>query len=150
VTEHLDNRTVSDLTIQAIAYGIAGDTDASAEVLTQIGRGTSSGQMFGVCCAMAAAAKEFVARTSSQEHVSGFWMLQELKPGALMKDPADAFAARFITAHANGDDDTCLALFDAAWQAPGAQFVECLCALLATVVGLGLMAENHMKENPGV
>ncbi|UZK54056.1 hypothetical protein NEH16_07745 [Streptomyces drozdowiczii] len=55
-------------------------------------------------------------------------------------DPPKAFAVRFLTAYANGDHDTCLALFEAALHASDEQYVSSVCALLADVAGIYRLA----------
>ena len=75
----------------------------------------------------------------------GMFILQELEPGAVGKDPAKAFSIRFLTAWANGDTDSTDALFTAATHASNEQYVDSVCALFADVIGITRLALDQPK-----
>lgn len=143
----MDNRELSQLVMQCVALAISGDSERSADTLDQIGHNATTNQMFGVCCSLAEAGKHFIAKTVGEEQIVGFWMLEELKPGVLAGDPAEAFAARFQTAYGNDDTDTCLALFQAAFESGAESYVASIASLLANTAGLGRMAEQALGLN---
>ena len=77
----------------------------------------------------------------------GMFVLQ-VDPGAVGKDPAKAFSVRFLAAWANGDQDTCNALFTAATRASDEEYVDSVCALFADVVGITRLALNEQDGGP--
>ncbi|MFI0768585.1 hypothetical protein ACH4TQ_27415 [Streptomyces sp. NPDC021218] len=136
----MDDKERAELVWQAITQALSQNSDAAATTLQHIGTNSDTHQMYGVCCAFAEVGARALKKMFAQAAFAGpsayIYGLQELKPGGLGKDPADTFAARFVVAYANKDRANTLALFETALRAPGTQYVESVCALLATVTGL--------------
>jgi hypothetical protein len=142
----MDSRTASQLIHDALAYAVAGDAEGAATRLEQLGTQSDNDQMYGVCCAIAEAGKQMIRRLfgdAMNEH--SLVVLQEIEPGAGDRDPARAFAMRFLAAYANDDRDMTLALFDTALKAGGEQYVDSVCALLSEVAGLCRSALDDPK-----
>ena len=143
----MDHTAASNLIFDALAHAVAGNSEKAADALTDLGRNSDDHQMYGVCCAIAGAGEHMLRRLYGDQAPApgsdGMFVLGELVPGALAADPPEAFALRFLTAYANGDTDTCMALFNAALQSDGDQYVDSVCALLAHVAGLCRLALKH-------
>jgi hypothetical protein len=132
-----------DLVQQALAAAIDGDTAQASAALDALGDGCTNTQMYGVCCAIAEAGRRILRKlygSGAPSRPGDMWAIEELVPGAFHKDPADAFAARFLVAYANRDSSTCLALFETALTAGGTEYVDSVCALLTNVAGLARLA----------
>ena len=117
----------------ALAFGIAGDASRSADALAALGGGADNNDMFGACCALGESGKRAIVRLKG----SGTVVLHELVPGGMAKDPANMFALRFLAMYANHDQDTALALFNAAVRASGIQYIDSVGALLTNVKASG-------------
>lgn len=139
----MDQTQTGDLVFEALAHAVAGNADEAATTLMTIGQASDNSVMYGVCCAIASAgthALGLVYGDQAPTPGTGMYVLEELKPGAMEADPPKAFAVRFLTAYANGDTPTCLALFEAALHASDEQYVSSVCALLADVAGIYRLA----------
>ncbi len=139
----MDQTQTGDLVFEALAYAVDGNADAAATTLMKIGQASNNSVMYGVCCAIASAgthALGLVYGDQAPTPGTGMYVLEELKPGAMEADPPKAFAVRFLTAYANGDTPTCLALFEAALHASDEEYVSSVCALLADVAGIYRLA----------
>ncbi|MCX4601182.1 hypothetical protein OG402_11855 [Streptomyces anulatus] len=140
----MNQSETGDLVFEAIAQAVAGNASEAATALMTIGQNADTNLMYGVCCAIASAgthALELVYGDRAPKHgTSDMYVLQELEPGAIGADPPKAFAVRFLTAYANGDTDTCLALFEAALRSSDDEYVSSVCALLADVAGIYRLA----------
>ena len=139
----MDQKETGDLVFEAIAQAVAGNTAEAATALMTIGQNADNNVMYGVCCAIASAgthALGLVYGDRAPTPENGMYVLQELKPGAMKADPPKAFAVRFLTAYANGDTATCVALFSAALRSSDDKFVDSVCALLADVAGIYRLA----------
>lgn len=146
-----DLNATSKLIMDALAHAVAGQADQAATALQTIGSQTDGAQMYGVCCALAGAGVIALRRIygdRAPKHGSGdMWVLEQLKPGALSDDPPKSFAIRFLVAYANGDTDTALALYDAAYEASDEQYIDSVCALLANVAGITRLALGQQKDD---
>jgi len=145
----MDTRETSQLVMDALAHAVSGNADGAATALQTIGQQSNGSEMYGVCCALAAAGvqalRSIYGDRAPQSGSAGMWVLEQLKPGALDGDPAGAFAMRFLIAYANRDSANCLALYDAAWKASDDEFVESVSALLAEVAGITRLALDQQK-----
>jgi hypothetical protein len=145
----MDLDTTANLVFEALAHAVAGNADEAARHLITIGSQSDDNRMYGVCCAIASAGKHMLHqiygdRAPHPEH-GDMWVLQQLKPGALDNDAPKAFAARFLVARCNGDGANELALFQAALESDGDQYVASVGALLAMVAGLSRLAIEQKK-----
>ncbi|MFD5938308.1 hypothetical protein [Streptomyces griseus] len=140
----MDQERTAELVLEAIAHAVDGNAAEAATTLTTIGQNADNNLMYGVCCAIASAGTHALSLIYGDQApvpgTSDMYVLQELEPGALEDDPPKAFAARFLTARANGDEATCMALYGAALSSDGDQYVESMCALLANVAGIYRLA----------
>lgn len=142
----MDNEAASALVFEALAHAMAGNSDKAATALQTLGEQTDEAQMYGVCCAFAGAGEMMLRRLYGDQAPTdgnGMFVLEELVPGAAASDPPQAFSLRFITAYANDDPETCMALFNAALHASPSEYVDSVCALLADVAGLCRLASKH-------
>lgn len=140
----MDQEKTSRLIMKALGAGIYGDPDEAVDILQEIGAAGDWNRMYGVCCAFASVGLKFIEKTTRPKAAGEMWGIEELVPGALGKDPADQFAARFLVAYANDDPDNALALYEAIVQASTTEYVEAISALFAQAVGLGRMADAHL------
>ncbi|WP_282686296.1 MULTISPECIES: hypothetical protein [unclassified Streptomyces] len=134
----------ADLVFEALAHAIDGNASEAATALMTIGQASDDNRMYGVCCAIASAGTHALSLVygdrAPKPGTSDMYVLQELKPGAIDGDPPKAFAVRFLTAYANGDTATCMALFNAALRSSDDEYVSSVCALLADVAGIYRLA----------
>lgn len=128
-----------------------GDTGGAASALIKIGQGGDHFDVYGACCAFAEIGKAALTKLHGDQAADlsrgDMWAMQILKPGE--NDPCETFATRFIVAYANGDKDGTFALFRAALEADGGQYVESVCALLATAVSLAHTAVQQTGRPDG-
>ncbi|MEV6046057.1 hypothetical protein [Streptomyces xanthochromogenes] len=138
----MDTEEAKRLAFKALAHAVADEPLEVADVLEVLGHGCTDNQMYGVCCGFANAGKQMLERLHGVRIGTGGAMvaLRELVPGAAEQDPPQAFAVRFFAAASNGDDAMTLALFNAAVAAGGEQYVDSVCALLASVAGICRLA----------
>ncbi|MBT2379006.1 hypothetical protein J7E90_17030 [Streptomyces sp. ISL-111] len=140
----MDQQQTGDLVFEALAHAVDGNAAEAATALMTIGQASDNSVMYGVCCAIASAGTHALGLVygdrAPKPGTTDMYVLQELEPGAIEADPPKAFAVRFLTAYANGDTDTCLALFDAALRASDDEYVSSVCALLADVAGIYRLA----------
>ncbi|MEU3620636.1 hypothetical protein ABZ725_51630 [Streptomyces sp. NPDC006872] len=139
----------ANLVFEALAYAVAGQGDDAARHLITIGSQSDDNRMYGVCCAIAAAGEHMLCqlygeRAPRPEH-GDMWVLKQLQPGAMDSDPPKAFAARFLVAYCNKDNQTTLALFAAALASEGDQYVDSVCALLVMVAGISRLAIDEKR-----
>lgn len=145
----MDTEEATQLTFKALALAVADERDQVADVLDALGHGCTDNQMYGVCLGFANAGKQMLERLHGARIGPGGSMvaLRELVPGAAELDPPQAFAVRFFAAASNGDDAMTLALFNAAVHVGGEQYVDSVCALLASVAGICRLAlETPARE----
>lgn len=145
----MDTDTASQLIYDALAHGVAGDIEGAFTKLNTVCEQADRPRMYGVCCALAAAGahmlRKLYGNQAPKTPAEGMFILQELEPGAVGKDPAKAFSIRFLTAWANGDRDTTDALFAAAIRGSDEEYVDSVCALFADVVGISRLALDELK-----
>lgn len=136
----MDNAHASELILHALACAVGKDTNGAATALDTLAKQSTDNQMYGVCCAIAAAGvhalKKIYGERAANLANGDMWALQELVPGSADADPPHAFAIRFLVAYANEDTATTLALYDVAAGASGEQYVDSVCALLSNVAGI--------------
>lgn len=126
---------------EALEHAVSGNGAAAAEALCRIGTSADGHGVYGACCAFAEAGKLTLHQLyGGQIPAEAHWGIAELQSGALAASPPRTFALRFLTAYANGQRDTCLALFNAAINASDDEYVDSVSALLATVGQLGQLA----------
>lgn len=140
----MDQKQTEDLIFDAIAHAVDGNASEAATALMTIGQNADNNLMYGVCCAIASAGTHALGLVygdrAPKPGTTDMYVLQELVPGTAETDPPKAFAMRFLTAYANGDTDTCMALFNAALRSSDDEFVDSVCALLADVAGIYRLA----------
>lgn len=139
-----------DLVMHIVADAIDGRSADAAAALVDLGATSTDTEMYGVCCGIAAVGvhclQKIYDRQAADVVAGDMWALQELTPGTLGADPCAAFSLRFLIAYANQDGQTTLALFDAALDSDGDQYVTSVSKLLADVAGIARMA---LKPGPG-
>lgn len=128
------------LVYDALNAAVSNDTETSSGLLERLGADSDDDRMYGICCSIADAGLHVLTRMFGDRapdlERGGMWTVQQLKPGALEDDPAQAFSLRFLVAYCNDDRATTIALYNAAHKAGGDEFVRSLCTLLADVAGL--------------
>ena len=145
----MSTEDASQLIFEALAHGVAGESDTAIDKLNSVCEGADSPRMYGVCCALAETGAHMLRRIYGDKAPKtpdeGMFVLQELQPGATDNDPAKAFSMRFLIAWANGDRDTANALFTAATRASSEQYIDSVCALFADVIGITRLALDQQK-----
>ncbi|MEV8396322.1 hypothetical protein [Streptomyces niveus] len=143
----MDTEAASTLLFETLAHAVAGNSEQAATGLQTLGSQSDDNQMYGVCFGLANVGTMMLNRIYGERapkpENGDMWALHQLKPGAFDADPPQAFASRFLVAHANGDTDTAMALFNAALASEGDQYVDSVCALLADVAGLCRLARDR-------
>lgn len=119
------------LIMQMIGAAATGDPQRAAEILERIAESRPSGDMFPVCCAVAAVGKEVMVRTV--DVVPPFWTPTP-SPG---ESKELLFARRFVAAWANNDEGMCRALYGARDAEAGYALADAVCALVVFVGKLG-------------
>lgn len=132
----MDRHQTVALIQEALASAMEGNADGAATALQALGENTTSNEMYGVCCAFATAGKHALELLYGKQAKNAQWVLEEIRPGSLGKDPAKTFSVRFLTAYASGDNETCLALYQAAVNATDEEYVDSVLALLADVASI--------------
>ncbi|MEU5425798.1 hypothetical protein AB0H73_09340 [Streptomyces olivoreticuli] len=120
----------------ALDQALAGNTDEALEHLDRLGTRLDVNGMYGVCCALALAGSKALQRLYGQLPDDAVFAITELVPGGLQREPAEAFASRFLVAYANQDRATALALHETAVRAGREAYTGSVQALLATVAGV--------------
>jgi hypothetical protein len=144
----MDRNELARHTMDALSFAVLGDAERASDALNKIGTSGDLFDMYAACCGFADVAKRAMAKVLGQEPdlASGdMWVIEELKPGGLDKDPAKTFAIRFMIAYANDDKDTAPALFRAALDAGPEQFTESVCALLGDAADLHRLSLKHAE-----
>lgn len=127
----------AEMVMATIGYAVAGDVGRTASALQELGENSDNNQMYGVCCAIAAAGAHVLRLLHGNVLAEGdFWALSEVTPGSLDSNPAGMFARRFLVAYSNGDTATCMALFNATLAAGEEHHVTSVIALLGHVASL--------------
>jgi hypothetical protein len=145
----MSTEDASKLIFEALAHGVAGESDTAIDKLNSVCGDADGPRMYGVCCALAEAGAHMLRRVygdkAPKTPEDGMWIMQELHPGAMDDDPAEAFAMRFLIAWANGDQDTTDALFTAASHASNEEYIDSVCALFVDVIGITRLALDQPK-----
>ncbi|MFI6464573.1 hypothetical protein [Streptomyces sp. NPDC050538] len=125
---------VSDRLVEAVAHWTEGRHDEAQEILADLARNGTPALMYGVATGLAVMAKAALAKMQGLDADTAFWIIltsDGSRPEDIVPQP-HLFAARFITAFANGDTAMTLALYGAAFTAPDPElFSRCLEMLLA-------------------
>lgn len=121
-----------------LGYAVEGDASGAALSLATIGASSTSDEMYGVCCAIAEAAKAVLKRMFPCMiwAPSAYLVAHGVCRNRLTADAADAWAAEFIVAYANGDTAATNALYSAALTSGADRYSDSVCALLASFAGL--------------
>jgi len=146
----MDDNRLAELVQQAFHFALDANADRVAGCLDEIGTSGDPFDMYKACCGFAeigraALTKLYGDRAPDRERGDMFY-IEELQPGALSEDPPKAFAARFLIAYCNDDKETAPALFRAALEAGGVEYVDSMCALIADVAGIARLA---LKQGAG-
>jgi hypothetical protein len=146
----MSTEDASTLIFEALAHGVAGESDTAIDKLNSVCEDADGPRMYGVCCALAETGAHMLRKIYGDQAPKtpedGMWVLQELMPGAF-GDPAKAFSMRFLIAWANNDRDTTDALFTAATHASNEEYIDSVCALFADVIGITRLALDQQKNS---
>lgn len=138
----MDRKELYRLTMDAIGCALEGDASGASNALVEIGQRGSHFDVYGACCAFAEVGKgalvKFYGKNAADLGKGDMWAMQEIVPGAT--SPAELFAMRFLIAYCNDDKAMVPALFRAALESEGGQYVESVCALLVSVAQLSRTA----------
>ncbi|MFJ9907942.1 hypothetical protein ACIRVK_34560 [Streptomyces sp. NPDC101152] len=125
---------ITERLVEAVSHWMEGRHDQAQEVLADLARNGTPSLMYGVATGLAVMAKAALAKTQGLDADTASWIIltsDGSSPEDILPQP-HLFAARFITAFANGDTATTLALYGAAFTAPDPElFSHCLEMLLA-------------------
>jgi hypothetical protein len=122
------------LVLEALEHVVDGQMREAARVMGEIGDHSDVGEMFGVCCVLAEAARQQLVKIHRPEP-DAFWAAMPPTPHGECY-PAHLFAVRFVCAFANGDVDTCRALYGTALEASQDEYRLSIDALLVDVGSL--------------
>lgn len=125
---------VTERLVEAVAHWTEGRHDEAQEILADLARAGTPSLMYGVATGLAVMAKAALVKMHGLDGETASWII--LTPdGSRPEDSIPSphlFAARFITAFANGDSATTLALYGAAFTAPDPElWPACMQMLLA-------------------
>lgn len=126
----MDDKTAKDLAWTALERSVYGDAVAASDALDRIGGEGTPRQMFAVVQSWCGAAKAALEGAGKVLGSGDFVALEEVVPGTFAANPGEAFAARTLAAHLNGDFDTAFALFSAAGNATAAEYTNSVCHVL--------------------
>lgn len=125
---------VAERLVEAVSHWTEGRHDEAQEVLADLARNGTPSLMYGVATGLAVMAKAALAKMQGLDADTASWIIltsDGSRPEDIVPQP-HLFAARFITAFANGDTAATLALYGAAFTAPDPElFSHCLEMLLA-------------------
>lgn len=137
---------VTERLVEAVCHWTEGRHDQAQEVLADLARNGTPSLLYGVATGLAVMAKAALAKMQGLDADTASWIIltsDGSRPEDILPQP-HLFAARFITASANGDTATTLALYGAAFTAPDPElFSHCLEMLLAAT------GEAVRAANPG-
>lgn len=135
------------LVMDAIHRAVDCDFQIASNLMGEILRGSNGQQMYGVCCGLADAARQTLIRLHGHQGPETMWALAPSDPADEPLHPAHSFSLRFITASANGDMDTCKALYLAAANASADDYAHSVIALLGDVARLARRALLELTES---
>ncbi|MFF4900530.1 hypothetical protein [Streptomyces sp. NPDC001068] len=135
---------LNPLVQEIMRHTLDGRPAVAAGLLDVVVHHGDSADLFGVCCAAAETARGALCTLFPDAGTAegDGWQLPPGLADQLVGDPHRLFAARFTTAHLNGDSAMALALFRATESAGQEAQTESICSLLAHVRGLALRAEQ--------
>ncbi|MFI1165587.1 hypothetical protein ACH4UM_18725 [Streptomyces sp. NPDC020801] len=139
----MNDERLTQLVRDAFHFAVDADAESVATILGEIGTSGDPFDMYKACCGFAeigrAALTKLYGDRAPDRSRGDMFYIEELQ-GSLTDDPPKAFAARFLIAYCNDDKDTAPALFRAALEAGGVQYVDSVCALVADVAGIARLA----------
>nr|WTB35223.1 hypothetical protein OG781_42340 [Streptomyces sp. NBC_00830] len=136
----------AQLVMDAIRRAVDCDFQIASNLMGEILRNSEGRQMYGVCCGLADAARQTLVRLYGQQGPETLWALAAPDPDDEPLHPAHTFSLRFITAFANGDMETCKALYLAAADASADDYAHSVIALLGDVARLARRALLELAE----
>lgn len=145
----MTDEQATQTTWDMLGAAVEGRGDEAARLMGELGADSDGPRMYGVCCGLAEAGRHALRKLYPAmiwEPSGSMYVLQELQPGGMDKNPADTWAARFVVAWANRDTANTDALFGVAEAMPGDGFPDCVCALLCTVAGVCRLALDKQKS----
>ncbi|MFF0092773.1 hypothetical protein ACFYSF_22810 [Streptomyces canus] len=149
----MTTREAAQLIHDALAAAMSGDVDRAAHCVATLGADSDANRMYGVCTAIAEAGHRALrllyADKAPRPGTDDMWVIQQLVPGALDRNPAQAFATRFLIAHCNGDTASTKAQFEAALMAGPDVFVGGVCRLVIDVAGLASTGMTESEAHGG-
>ncbi|MET7495079.1 hypothetical protein [Streptomyces sp900116325] len=134
------------LVMDAIHRAVSCDFQIASNLMGEILRNSNGQQMYGVCCGLADAARQTLVRLHGHQGPETQWALASQEPDEEPRHPAHTFSLRFITAFANGDMETCKALYLAAANATADDYAHSVIALLGDVARLARRALLELAE----
>ncbi|MFM9590778.1 hypothetical protein ACKI16_29750 [Streptomyces scabiei] len=142
---------------EALREAVTGDRGRAAELFAQLAEDSTADRFYGVCCAVAEAAREsvdvmFGGRYPGRSEGEP-WYVHHLRPALDrirsrdLREPRHLFSERFLVAHLNDDQDNAQALYRAAREIPDeTHFLGCVGQLFADTAGLFAMSLRHSGE----
>ncbi|REE61471.1 hypothetical protein BX257_4050 [Streptomyces sp. 3212.3] len=134
----------------AITSAVQGEHERASALMAHIAQRSTGNEMYGVCCAIAEAARKSLHHLYGHQHPNALWALAAPDPDDGPEHPAHVFAKRFITAFLNEDQPTCQALYLAAAKASGEDYAHSVIALLGDAALLVRYATSqpHTDDEP--
>ncbi|MGW3657180.1 hypothetical protein ACWD6R_16465 [Streptomyces sp. NPDC005151] len=142
----MDYSLRAKLVMDAIRHAVDCDFQIASNLMGEIARNSNGQQMYGVCCGLADAARQTLVRLYGHLGPEMQWALAAPDPDDEPRHPAHTFSLRFITAFANGDMETCQALYLAASNASADDYTHSVIALLGDVARLARRALLELAE----
>ncbi|MXM62184.1 hypothetical protein GR925_01635 [Streptomyces sp. HUCO-GS316] len=134
VVATLTHPDVSERLVEAVGRWTDGRPDEAQQILADLAWTGTPSLMYGVATGLALMAKAALVKMHGLDGETTSWFILT-SDGRNPEDsvpPPSLFAARFITAFANGDNATTLALYGAAFTAPDPElWPACMQMLLA-------------------
>ncbi|MFK0106472.1 hypothetical protein [Streptomyces sp. NPDC091217] len=145
----MDTFRRSQLVMEMLRHAVNGNHDETMRVLGDIVRACDGQQLYSVCCGIADAARQSLIKLFGHPSPEGLWALAAGDPDEGCQHPAHTFALRFVAAYANGDKDTCSALYLAAYRASPADYGQSVTALIGLTGYLTRAAIEELAANDG-
>lgn len=138
-------RDFAQMAFETLAHAVAGEVHEAADKLTDIATTATINEMYGVCCGFAEAGTIMLRKLYGNPEPGTMWAIEQIKPGALDDDPVEAFSARFLVAHANGDSDTTLAMWGALLTSNPETYTDSVTTLVCDVAGICRLAIDQKR-----
>ncbi|MFD7769884.1 hypothetical protein [Streptomyces sp. NPDC059787] len=138
----------AELIMDVLHHAINRDYEQAMEALGEIALASTGQDMYGVCCGIADAARQALARMYDAPASEHLWALASPDPADGPQHPAHAFSLRFIAAYLNGDMETCSALYLAAYRASNDDYSHSLIALISDAAHLARVAAQETAATP--